>query len=107
MSCFSSEHFTKCSKRCATCISGELPSEQGARHCAVLTLIFLPMGGGGGGGKISNMLAKLNYIGHRRPDVIRLDIGTNDMASGANPHALALEIRGYAMCLLRQVYCVP
>ncbi len=63
--------------------------------------------GGGGGGKMAKMGPKLKNNGHRRPDVIRLDIGTNDMASGANPHALALEIRGYAMCLLRQVYCVP
>ncbi len=57
-----------------------------------------------GGMKLSHLLAQVEDIRHRRPDVIFLEIGTNDLASGTDPQTLALEVRRFSVYLLNQLH---
>ncbi len=50
--------------------------------------------------ELSRLLTEVNVIRQGRPDIGFLEIGTNDLASGIKPRALAQEVKRFALCLL-------
>ncbi len=48
-----------------------------------------------GGMKLSRLLAQVDVIRQGQPDIVFLKIGTNDLASGIELHALAQEVKRF------------
>ncbi len=54
-----------------------------------------------GGLKLSGLLEECEVVRPLHPNIVFLEIGTNDLASEADPHKLAQELKRFAMYLLR------